>query len=69
MFIVTGYTYRCNRNTTYSLKNDRLVSGNVVLRMFVLNPLKAQPLYELCGEMDPVTQDWTDGTSSILLRE
>ena len=51
MFTVTGYTYICNRNTTYSLKNGRLVSGNVVLRMFVLNPLKAQSLYELCGEM------------------
>ena len=56
MFTVIGYTYRCNRNSTYSLMNDRLVSGNVVLRMFVLNPRKAQPLYELCGEMDPVTQ-------------
>jgi dynein heavy chain len=51
-----------------TLKNSRLVSENVVVKMFVLNP-KAQPLNELYGEMDPVTRDWTDGILSKLFRE
>ena len=41
-----------------TLKNARLISENVVVKMYVLNP-KAQPLNELYGEMDPVTRDWT----------
>ena len=51
-----------------TLKNSRLVSENVVVKMYVLNP-KAQPLNELYGEMDPVTRDWTDGILSKLFRE
>jgi dynein heavy chain, axonemal len=51
-----------------TLKNARLASENVVVKMFVLNP-KAQPLNELYGEMDPVTRDWTDGILSKLFRE
>ncbi|MCL4419562.1 AAA family ATPase, partial [Patescibacteria group bacterium] len=51
-----------------TLKNARLISENVVVKMFVLNP-KAQPLNELYGEMDPATRDWTDGILSKLFRE
>ena len=51
-----------------TLKNARLASQNVVVKMFVLNP-KAQPLKELYGEMDTVTRDWTDGILSKLFRE
>ena len=51
-----------------TLKNARLVSENVVVKMCVLNP-KAQPLKELYGEMDPVTRDWTDGILSCLFRD
>lgn len=51
-----------------TLKNARLVSENVVVKMSVLNP-KAQPLNELYGEMDPVSRDWTDGILSKLFRE
>ena len=51
-----------------TLKNARLVSENVVVKMSVLNP-KAQPLDELYGHMDPVTRDWTDGILSKLFRE
>jgi dynein heavy chain len=51
-----------------TLKNSRLTSENIVVKMFVLNP-KAQPLNELYGEMDPVTRDWTDGILSKLFRE
>jgi dynein heavy chain len=51
-----------------TLKNARLASENVVVKMNVLNP-KAQPLKELYGEMDPVTRDWTDGILSKLFRE
>ena len=41
-----------------TLRNARLTSENIIVKMFVLNP-KAQPLNELYGEMDPVTRDWT----------
>ena len=51
-----------------TLKNARLASENIIVKMFVLNP-KAQPLNELYGEMDPVTRDWTDGILSKLFRE
>lgn len=51
-----------------TLKNARLTSENIVVKMFVLNP-KAQPLRELYGEMDPATRDWTDGILSKLFRE
>lgn len=51
-----------------TLKNAALVSNNVAVKMFVLNP-KAQPLNELYGVMDPVTRDWTDGVLSKLFRE
>lgn len=51
-----------------TLKNARLASESVVVKMFVLNP-KAQPLNELYGIMDPVTRDWTDGILSKLFRE
>jgi dynein heavy chain len=51
-----------------TLKNSRLTSENVVVKMCVLNP-KAQPLDELYGHMDPVTRDWTDGILSKLFRE
>ena len=51
-----------------TLKNARLASENVHVKMSVLNP-KAQPLNELYGEMDPVTRDWTDGILSRLFRE
>eukprot|EP01040_Poterioochromonas_malhamensis_P005875 gene5875-6317_t len=51
-----------------TLKNARLASEGVTVKMFVLNP-KAQPLKELYGEMDPVTRDWTDGILSKLFRE
>ena len=51
-----------------TLKNARLTSENVVVKMSVLNA-KAQPLNELYGEMDPVTRDWTDGILSKLFRE
>ena len=51
-----------------TLKNARLVSENVVVKMHVLNP-KAQPLNELYGLMDPETRDWTDGILSKLFRE
>ncbi len=51
-----------------TLKNARLASENIVVKMSVLNP-KAQPLNELYGEMDPVTRDWTDGILSKLFRE
>jgi dynein heavy chain len=51
-----------------TLKNARLASENVVVKIHVLNP-KAQPLNELYGEMDPVTRDWTDGVLSKLFRE
>lgn len=51
-----------------TLKNARLVSENIVVKMHVLNA-KAQPLNELYGEMDPATRDWTDGILSKLFRE
>lgn len=51
-----------------TLKNARLASEKIVVKMFVLNP-KAQPLNELYGEMDPATRDWTDGILSKLFRE
>jgi dynein heavy chain len=51
-----------------TLKNARLASENIIVKMSVLNP-KAQPLNELYGEMDPVTRDWTDGILSKLFRE
>jgi dynein heavy chain len=51
-----------------TLRNARLASENVTVKMFVLNP-KAQPLNELYGEMDAVTRDWTDGILSKLFRE
>lgn len=51
-----------------TLRNARLASENVVVKIHVINP-KAQPLHELYGEMDPVTRDWTDGILSKLFRE
>jgi len=51
-----------------TLKNARLVSENIVVKMYVINP-KAQPLDELYGNMDPATRDWTDGILSKLFRE
>ena len=51
-----------------TLKNARLASEGVIVKMSVLNP-KAQPLDELYGHMDPATRDWTDGILSKLFRE
>ena len=51
-----------------TLKRAIPIAFGIAIKTQVLNP-KAIELYELYGEMDAVTRDWTDGILSNIFRE
>jgi dynein heavy chain len=51
-----------------ALRRSQLKAFNKNIITFCMNP-KAIELYELYGEMDPVTRDWTDGILSKTFRK
>ncbi len=51
-----------------ALRRAQLPAFNKNIVTFTMNP-KAIELYELYGEMDPVTRDWTDGILSKTFRK
>ena len=65
--MVVGPTCAGKSTIINGLKDAQMLTGDMNIKVFDLNP-KAQKSFELYGEMDPQTRDWTDGILSHIFK-